>query len=240
MVQGQIAHPADDVTAISHDLKNPLSVISCEVSVIQQRLPAYASAELRRSLARIVRNARYIDRLVHDLLDLAAIDNHQLTIALQPVELGSLIAGVLDRMISDGDRPRVHVVARDPVTVMADAMRIERVLANLVQNAMLYAPPHSDIDITLAVSQDWVRVSVVDLGPGIAPADAALVFEEFRRGESAHGHDGTGLGLYVSRRIVEAHGGRIGVDSTPGKGSRFFFVLPLPTNAEGQGMMIAG
>ena len=108
----------------------------------------------------------------------------------------------------------------------ADGVRIERVLANLVHNAMIDSPS-SYVDITLDRCDAGARVSVIDSGRGMTPDEAAVVFDEFRHGKSPHGHEGTKLGLYVGRRIVEAHGGTIGVESRRNIGSRFYFVLPI-------------
>jgi signal transduction histidine kinase len=114
----------------------------------------------------------------------------------------------------------------DSITVVVDDMRIQRVVANLVQNALKYSPASSGIVVRLERDEACARVSVIDAGPGISPAEATYVFDKYKRAKSARAQEGTGLGLYVSRKIVEAHGGRIGVDSVRGAGSRFYFELP--------------
>jgi signal transduction histidine kinase len=108
-----------------------------------------------------------------------------------------------------------------------DCKRIERVAANLLENALKYAPRSSPIVIELQCNDDHVRVSIADTGPGVDDTERRTIFDKYCRGESARGAAGSGIGLYVSKQIVEAHGGRIGVDSVRGHGACFYFDLPL-------------
>lgn len=223
----------DDIAAISHDLKNPLSMIALDVSILQERVAPHASFELRRALTRIEQNVTFINRLVHDLLDLSAIDAAKLTLLMEPLELAGLVTEVIERATPARDRARVTVEATAPVVVIGDGPRLERVVANLVTNALKYGLPSSDVVVQLEGLGAWARVSVTDRGPGLAPDEATAVFDKFRRARTAHGHEGTGLGLFVSRKIIEAHGGRIGVESA-GSGSQFYFELPRQVPAPPQ------
>jgi K+-sensing histidine kinase KdpD len=202
-------------------------VIALDINVIQNRLPAYASLELRRSLSRIEKNVWCLDRLIHDLRDLAAIDDNSLTIATEQTELSGLVVEAVHRTTPERDLYRVYIEAHGPLTVNADPMRIERVIANLVHNALQCSPSSSRIDVRLDRCSAGARIAVHDAGPGLAPDEAMMVFDQFRRAQTTHGHDSIGLGLFVGRRIVEAHRGSIGVASTFGKGSQFYFVLPV-------------
>ncbi len=217
----------DDVATISHDLKNPLSIITLDVGVLQERLAGSASGELRRALARIEQNVAFINRLIHDLLDLSALGAAHFSMTMEPTDLGRLVASVVGRATTPAERERIYLDVPGPIIVMADAARVERVIENLLLNALKYAPSPTPIGVRVDLGDDHACVSVIDEGPGIAPPDQRLVFEKFRRGRASRRREGTGLGLYVCRKIVEAHGGRIGVDSELGKGSRFFFELPL-------------
>jgi signal transduction histidine kinase len=217
----------EDVAALGHDLRGPLSVISLEIAMLGERLEAASSNETASSLARIGRNLAFVDHMLHDLLDLASIDAARFRIVREPTELVGRVVDVVERMVPTRDRERVSVEAPPRVTVLADARRIERVICNFLHNALKYAPPRSPISVHVEVVGSRARVSVVDQGPGLAPDEARRVFDKFRRARSAQTHDGAGLGLYVSRKIIEAHGGQIGVQSSLGNGSRFFFELGL-------------
>jgi signal transduction histidine kinase len=115
--------------------------------------------------------------------------------------------------------------------VLMDHARVQRVLVNLVQNAIRHTPPDGTILLEAAEESDAVRVDVVDSGEGIAPADLPHIFDRFYRGEKsrARGQGGAGLGLAIARGLVEAHGGRVWAQSVPGQGARFSFVLPKAT-----------
>ncbi len=215
----------DDVDAISHDLKSPLEVISLDVMVVQERLPPDAPSELRRCLARIEHNVHYIDRLIHDLLDVSAYEADRLELSMERIELHAVLESVLERAVREHDRSRVVIEPRPPTFVIGDSLRLERVVANLVSNALKYSASTCDIRLRVERDGDKARVEVIDRGPGLTAEQCQLLFERYRRVTSQGLHRGHGLGLYVSRRIVEAHGGSIGVESRVGCGSRFYFVL---------------
>lgn len=216
-----------DAAAIGHDIKSPLSVIALEIAVLNDHVPP-TSGVVTQALGRIRRNLTFIDHMVHDLLDLASLDAQRLELDREPIELVGLVQDVVERMVASTELHRVHVEANGVVMVYADARRIERVVANLVTNALKYAPRDSEVWVRVEVSEDAVRVSVIDQGPGLAPDDARRVFDKYERiRATGRRAEGTGLGLYVCRRIVEEHHGRVGVESALGRGSRFFFVLPL-------------
>lgn len=215
----------DDVVGISHDLRGPLSVIALEVNMLEATLPAEHDA--RQALARIGRNLTYLDNLVHDLLDLSAIDAARFTIHGEPIELCGLVTEVVERLVSTRDHGRVQVTTDEALVLTADGRRIERVVANLVNNALKYSPHSERVLVLVERRGARAHVSVADSGPGMPPDEAARVFDKYRRAPTTAHRDGNGLGLYVSRKIVEAHGGRIGVDSVFGQGSRFFFELPV-------------
>lgn len=218
----------EDVAQIVHDLKSPLATIALEADLLDYRLDAGDHYDARNVVARITQNVAYLDRMVQDLLDLCSLDAGQLVLHRAPTELGALLEGVVGRMVLSCDRGRVFLEVRSRITLELDDLRIERVVANLLQNALKYSPSTTGIVVRLDQYPDVCCVSVIDAGPGLTPAEMTSVFEKFKRGGSpAALHHGTGLGLYVSKRIIEAHGGRIGVDSVHGVGSRFFFELPL-------------
>lgn len=216
----------DEVAQIVHDLKNPLSTIAVEVRLLDDKLAHGHPSDSHDALARITRNVEFLDRIVQDLLDLSALDAGRLELRRRPTELRRLLEQIIDRVVPTRDRGRVSLHAAEPLTASVDDLRIERVVANLLQNALKYAPKLTSIAVGLAAVNDAIRVSVTDAGPGMTPAETGYVFDKFRRASTASAHEGSGLGLYVSKKIVEAHGGRIGVTSVQGAGSQFFFELP--------------
>jgi signal transduction histidine kinase len=219
----------DDVASLAHDLKNPLTVIMLETTQIEQRLGAHATPAVLRGLERIAQNAAYVDRLVSDLLDVASADAGRLELRLDRIDLAALVRSAAERAVASPDRARLRLEIRDGVFAWADEMRIERVLANLVTNAFKYCPDGL-VSIRLETRGGYSCVSVIDRGPGLSADEAKRVFERYRRGTAGNAH-GYGLGLYTSRKIVEAHRGRIGCVSKPGHGARFYFELPLASAA---------
>jgi signal transduction histidine kinase len=222
--------PDDDVASLAHDLKNPLTIIMLEANQIEERLGASATPAVLRGLERIALNAAYVDRLVSDLLDVASADAGRLELRLDRLDLAQIIRTAAERSVSTPDRARIRVDIRDVVFAWGDEVRIERVISNLVGNAFKYCPEGL---ITLRLEARGLRacISVIDCGPGLTADDARRVFERYRRGTAGNAH-GYGLGLYTSRKIIEAHRGRIGCVSTPGRGARFYFELPLASESK--------
>lgn len=221
----ELVDHAQELVEIVHDLKNPLSTIALELCLLVEKLSA-AEADVRGGLARIQHNVAYLDRLVLDILDSCALEADRFTLHRRPTELRAMLEQVIERVVPTRDRGRVYLEAPARFTVSIDELRIERVCANLVSNALKYAPRGTAIVVRLEV-EGCVRISVVDGGPGLAPNETEHVFDKYWRAASSTLREGTGLGLYVARRIVEEHGGTIGVDSGCHAGSRFYFELPV-------------
>ena len=215
----------DDIVQIVHDLKTPLTAIALEVEMMQDQFAHLEPGLARVAAARITRNVAFLDRMVRDLLDLAALGSSALALVLEPTELRSLIEDVIERIVSPADRTRVFLEADGPLTLVIDAARIERVISNLLANALKFAPKATGIVVRLDREASAASISVIDSGPGLTSAQMAYIFDKYRRVD--HRLEGSGLGLYISKRIVEAHGGHIGVERVRGVGSRFFFDLPV-------------
>ncbi len=216
----------DEVAKIVHDLRDPLATIALEAYLLDRKLAQGDHADIRSTVARIIRNIEFLDRMVQDLLDSCAPGDGQLELHRTPTDLRELLEQVVDRTVSTSDRGRVGLEAPFRITLPIDNLRIERVLANLIGNALKHTPRHGGIIVRLDAGPDLARVSVIDAGPGIPADEMETIFDRYCRGSTACGLDGRGLGLYVSKKIVEAHGGRIGVDRITGGGSRFYFELP--------------
>jgi signal transduction histidine kinase len=221
---GPVSH---ELAQIVHDLKNPLSSIALETELLDARGVSCHGFDAGQAMARIRRNVRFLDRLIYDLVDVCTLSDGRFALRRTRCDLTTMIETVIDRVVPAADRHRVVLDAPYSVEALVDELRIERVVANLLDNALKYTPSTATIVVTVTREANSANVSVRDSGPGLSPADIALLFEPYRRGGSARGRSGTGLGLFVSKQIVEAHGGRIGVESVTGVGARFFFALPL-------------
>jgi signal transduction histidine kinase len=215
----------DEVLAVvSHDLKNPLESVLLSASLL---LRSPESPRVRRYAEALHRSARQMDRLIRDLLDLSASDAGKLRVdmrseRLEPVleealVLFTTVAGEREISLGTGGVP----LGRE---VRCDRERVLQVLSNLVGNAVRFAPRGGHVRIEVASSEREVAIAVRDDGPGIPPEDLPHVFDRYWRRDSRRG---TGLGLAIARGIVEAHGGRIHVESAVGRGSTFTFTLPL-------------
>lgn len=216
----------DEISQIVHDLKNPLAAIAMEATLLDALLGDENCVRGLRSVARIQDNVLYLDRIVHDLLDVCAYAAGELRMQTATVDICTLVERVIERT-TGAAVDRIFVSAHGATVVDADENRIERVIANLLDNALRYSPESSRVLIEIDGSDSYVRVTVSNTGRAIPNAEMAQLFERYRRGSTAQSQHGSGLGLYTCKRIVEAHGGAIGADSTCHGGSRFFFDLPL-------------
>jgi signal transduction histidine kinase len=169
----------------------------------------------------------FLDRLIYDLMDACTLANGEFNLRRTRFDLRQMIEAVVDRIVPWPDRHRVFADVDEHIHILGDELRIERVIGNLLDNALKYSP--SSAAIVVSLQRDvhrMARVTVTDGGPGMSPGELAFIFEPYRRASTSAGRHGSGLGLYVSKRIIEAHGGRIEVESIPGKGSQFSFLLP--------------
>jgi signal transduction histidine kinase len=216
------------VSSVSHELRTPLTSISGYVEVL---LEGEADQERRGYLSIVDRNAQRLLGLVSDLLFAARLQDGRLVLDRAPVDLAEIVA---DSVASA--RPRAETAAveitvdESPVpTVMGEAGRLAQLMDNLVSNAIKFTPPGGRIDIRLAERDSHVRLEVSDTGIGIPEPEREKLFERFFRSQNALERQiqGTGLGLYISKAIVEAHGGRIGVQSAEGRGTTFVVELPV-------------
>ncbi|MCS7177937.1 MAG: ATP-binding protein [Anaerolineae bacterium] len=220
------------VSVVSHELKTPVATILGYAETLA-RPDAQWDTETVRELAGVIREeAQRLDRLITDLLDASRIQAGALPLKREEVDLEMLAHRVVHRFQSQTDRHDIAV--RFPSNfplVVGDPLRLEQVLNNLVSNAIKYSPEGGRIRIRGEARPDEVIVSVSDEGIGIPATEQGRIFDPFYRVDetSVRQAGGVGLGLYLARAIVEAHGGRIWVESEPGKGSTFSFSLPRPS-----------
>jgi two-component system sensor histidine kinase KdpD len=218
------------LSSISHDLRTPLASIKASASSLLQEDVRWSDEERRSFTLAIEREADRLNRLVANLLDMSRIEGGALKPQKEWYPIDELIHDVLGRMQPILlDRIVQTHIPEDLPPVQLDYLEIEQVLTNLIENAVYYTPSDSPIEISVYIQGDQMVISVADRGPGIPPADLERVFDKFYRvlGGSAERPAGSGLGLAVSKGLVEAHGGHIWAENREGGGAVFRFTLPL-------------
>jgi signal transduction histidine kinase len=211
------------VAMAGHDLGSPLTVLRARAQLLQRR-----QRHDEESITAILEQTARMDRLIGDLRELAHVDGRGLSIQREDVDLVALAQEAVARVrtLATGHAVRVAAPER-PIIVAGDRDRLGQVLDNLLGNAVKYSPHGSEVLVTAEAVGREACLRVADQGPGI-PIDALpRLFERFYRGQHAAAEAGLGLGLYISRMLVEAHGGRIWAASTLGAGSTFSIALPV-------------
>lgn len=224
------------VAAMVHDLKSPLTAIRGFTNILRDRWEALDGEKRVRALNAVERQTDRVLSLVDEVLRSTSIEAGA-ELSHEPLDVVPLLRSVVEgtQTASAGRegverRIRLHTDA-EPVFVAGDGEALRHVFTNLLENAVKYSPPGSPIEVRVEPMEDEVQIHVRDAGFGIAPEDLAHVFERFRQADG-QGRGGVGLGLYIVRTLVTAHGGRVWVDSEPGAGSTFTVTLPHPTPEE--------
>ncbi|HEU4617037.1 MAG TPA: GAF domain-containing protein [Gammaproteobacteria bacterium] len=219
-----IAGRDDMIQVVSHDLRNPLQSIATAAALLHLDAPPERKA---RSLESISFATAQMNRLLQDLLDISQMDAGRFSVAAEKIDVESLVREAHTLFVSVAEEKSIRLESRigpNAATVKADRGRIMQVLSNLIGNALKFVSAGGVVTITAERDGARVRFAVADTGVGLAPEDQARVFDRFWRGDRRK-ERGAGLGLAVAKGIVEAHGGRIGVESSPGQGSTFYFLL---------------
>lgn len=216
----------DEVLAIvSHDLRNLISPIQMSAALIERS--ATDQGVLRKSRL-ILRSTGKMEALIQDLLDLAALDRRELRVKLgscSATEIGREAVELQSGVALDRGIVLVCGIPAELPPIRCDRERILQVFANLLGNALKFTPAGGRVEVAARVLEGRVLYSVADTGPGLDPCQAARIFERHVRGDVDQA--GVGLGLFISQRLIEAHGGSIEVDTAPGRGCVFSFALPL-------------
>lgn len=216
------------VANLSHEVRNPLNAVLGFSELLRDGRVGPVSDLQREHLQIIHASADHILTLSDELLDMARIEAGRVRLAPEPLEPSELAAACVTSLatLAAARDVRVDLDPRPLGLVTLDPARLRQVILNYLLNAIKFTPPGGRIGVTLARADDWLRVSVSDTGPGIEAADQARVFDEFFQVAGTN-RLGTGLGLAVTRSIVEAQGGEVGVRSAPGTGSTFSASLPV-------------
>jgi signal transduction histidine kinase len=223
-------HKSEFLANMSHELRTPLNAVLGFSQALRERLFGELNAKQEEYIDDILSSGNHLLSLINDVLDLSKIEAGQVELSAAPFSLReALERGVVmvrERATSDGVRVALAAMP-DADVVTGDERRIRQVIFNLLSNAVKFTPAGGAVDVSATRVDGDVRVAVSDTGPGIAAEDQARIFEQFQQTNAGSElHEGTGLGLALSKRLVELHGGRIWVESELGKGSTFVFTLP--------------
>lgn len=223
------------IATISHELKTPLAATDISLTLLDDERSGALSAEQKELVDSIRQDNRRMIRMVSELLDFSKAESGNIQLQIQPVAPADIVQYALDTVRKEAEGRNVTirtVLPQDDAKVTADAEKSAWVLVNLLTNAIRYSPPGADVELEVQpTGTSKILFSVKDAGKGIDPAFRSKIFERFFQVPGAENTKGSGLGLAIAKEFIEAQGGAIGVNSTPGKGSRFWFELPLQAGA---------
>jgi signal transduction histidine kinase len=227
-------HKSDFLATMSHELRTPLNAIIGFSEVLHEQMFGELNERQLAYVNDVLEAGRHLLSLINDVLDLAKIEAGRMDLELSEVALSDLLRSALSMNADRAERGEIALALHtDPteIPITADERRVRQVVFNLLSNAIKFTPSGGRIDITVQADDSQVEVAVADTGPGIPAAEIDTIFEEFEQTAEGKKVEGTGLGLPLSRRLVELHGGRLWVESEPGCGSTFRFTLPVEAHA---------
>jgi signal transduction histidine kinase len=215
---------------ISHDLRAPLGALVGHAHLLARRSRGDAFVAAR--VEAILRSAVRMNTMIEDLVDGARKTSHQLEPELQPVDLGVYLSELVERCAPVLDVPRLRLeIAAGNLVARADPGRLDRIVLNLLLNALKYSPPESPVELGAREENGWITIRVADHGQGIPPDDLPHVFERFYRGKRTAARGGLGIGLYSVRMLVEAHHGSVRAEPGATGGTTFLVSLPAERSA---------
>jgi PAS domain S-box-containing protein len=217
------------ISVASHELKTPITSLTASLQLMQRYKDSPSALKtLPRLIDQSYRSAEKINTLVSDLLNAGNLKEGQIALQTSPVNVAQLLKSACQHVADEGIF-RIEITCPQALEMIADEHRIEQVLVNFVNNAVKYAPKSKTIFVSAdRLGENEIKISVRDNGPGITPERLPYIFERYYRiNNSGHNYSGLGLGLYICAEIIRRHEGKIGVESEPGKGSNFWFTLPI-------------
>ena len=231
-------HKSEFLANMSHELRTPLNAIIGFSEVLLQGIFGEVNEKQREYLADVLGSGQHLLSLINDILDLSKIEAGRMDLEVSTFALRDALESGLTIVRDRAARHGIQLsttVASDVGTIEADERKVKQILYNLLSNAVKFTPDGGRVDVNVRAENGDIRVEVRDTGIGVAANDQERIFEEFRQAGRERSREGTGLGLTLTKRFVELHGGRIWLESSPGKGSTFAFTLPLrravPVNA---------
>jgi signal transduction histidine kinase len=230
----------------SHELRTPLTAINGNIQLAKRQLKKSMNDDgtladdlpeklklVQTLLDRAENQAKVQNRLVGDLLDVTSIKANKVALKLELCDLATIVRKTVQDQCQAHPERVIHLQMPEDISVpvVADAVRITQVITNYLNNALKYSPTDRPVDVSLRVARKTARVSVRDQGPGLSVAEQKSIWERFYQVDRIKAQSGSagglGLGLHICKTIIEQHQGQVGVESTPGEGSTFWFTLPL-------------
>ncbi|HEY9722259.1 MAG TPA: HAMP domain-containing sensor histidine kinase [Oscillatoriaceae cyanobacterium] len=221
---------ADFISTLSHELRTPLTAVTGACELLLEDFGADLSAIHVEYIQLIERSTALVRQLIDDVLDFTKLEAGEVRLHPAALDLGEQTRDTLAMLSPLLERKHLHIALDIPAelpAVWADGVRLKQILLNLLSNAIKFTPDGGEVRVDARALGDAIAVSVSDTGTGIGPADQGRVFERFKQVGDGESKRGTGLGLPITKRLVELHGGRIALVSTLGEGSRFTFTLPI-------------
>ncbi|TVS11210.1 MAG: response regulator, partial [Wenzhouxiangella sp.] len=219
---------------VSHELRTPLTLTRGPLQELARIGGDRLDDELKQYLNVALRNSEAMQSLIGQILDLQRLDAKRMPLKLIEVDLALIVRGIVDRFAVQARLRQIELScegADKPLRLVCDQAHIDTMLSNLMSNAIKFTPDGGKVEVRLTRSEKHIELSVSDTGPGVDPADQQAIFERYRQGEQTSASSpGTGIGLALARELAELHGGRIGVESQPGKGA--CFTLKIPTDLQ--------
>jgi signal transduction histidine kinase len=225
---------AEFLSMLTHDIKNPLSVILGYADMLSEEVKAYGLMDAAEMFAMMKSNVLAVHSLVSNYLYLSTREAGSLHLARKPVAIHDILRSVAQRYSAEAQQRQLRLemrLAEDLPMVQGNPEALERIFANLVDNALKFTPAHGEVALGSGVYNGEVIATVVDNGIGIAQQELPLVFEKYRRAAKDQFRTGLGLGLFIVKQLVNAHGGRIEVASTPGMSTCFSVYLPAASGS---------
>ena len=223
-------HKSDFLATMSHELRTPLNAIIGFSEVLHEQMFGELNERQVAFVEDVLKASEHLLSLINDVLDLAKIEAGGMELELSEVSISDVLRSAVSMHSERASRAGVELsLTTEPeaITVHADGRRVRQIVFNLLSNAVKFTPAGGRVDISTRLDEDHVEIAVADTGSGIAPEEQETIFEEFKQATDGKRAAGTGLGLPLSRRLVELHGGRLWVESEPGQGSTFRFTLPV-------------
>jgi signal transduction histidine kinase len=228
-------HKSDFLATMSHELRTPLNAIIGFSEVLHEQMYGELNERQLAFVKDVLVAAEHLLTLINDVLDLAKIEAGGMELEISDVSIPDVLQSAVSMHSERASRAGVELTQTtepEEITISADGRRVRQIVLNLVSNAVKFTPAEGRVDVSARLNDDQVEIAVADTGPGIAAEELEPIFEQFRQARDSKRAEGTGLGLPLSRKLAELHGGRLSVESTPGIGSTFRLTLPIQQASE--------